>query len=173
MRRRGGEFLERHGQFETIMLENPTLEGYRDALRQLRDRLATRRSDRDRLIRRVALEPMQKNALPNTLALFFFAGIGGYERGSNFLLTRDTKVGGLADVANAPRTMMPVTQIQSSLREAAAASVLILDTNFTDIEEEGDPPPLLVNHAANQQPSRPHADRRLHTSRQMSRSLTL
>jgi hypothetical protein len=128
------EFLERHGQFETIMLENPTLEGYRDALRQLRDRLATRRSDRDRLIRRVALEPMQKNALPNTLALFFFAGIGGYERGSNFLLTRDTKVGGLADVANAPRTMMPVTQIQSSLREAAAASVLILDTNFTDIE---------------------------------------
>ena len=28
------EFLERHGQFETIMLENPTLEGYRDALRQ-------------------------------------------------------------------------------------------------------------------------------------------
>jgi hypothetical protein len=128
-------FLERYGQFETIMLESPTIEAYRDALRQLRDKLAPRRSDRGLPIRRVALEPVQqKNAPPNTLALFFFAGIGGYERGSNFLLTRNTKVGGLADVANATRAMMPVTQIQAGLREAAAASVLILDTNFTDIE---------------------------------------
>jgi hypothetical protein len=49
-------------------------------------------------------------------------------------MAHDTKLDGLNDVADAPRTMMPVAQIQASLRESATASVLILDTNFHDVD---------------------------------------
>jgi hypothetical protein len=128
-------FLERECHFETILLENPTLDNYRGALRQLQARLTEQRSGRRRPpIQRVAIEvkPAQPAVLPNTLALFFFAGNGVYLRGSNYLMARDTVADSLQSLA---QTMVPVAQIQASLRDSATASILILDTNFNDLEQ--------------------------------------
>jgi hypothetical protein len=127
-------FLERECFFETILLENPKLDSYRSALRRLQERLTDQKSGRLGLpIQRVALEvqPSTPTVLPNTLALFFFAGNGVYQRGSNYLMAQDTVADSLQSLA---RTMVPVSQIQAILRDSATASVLILDTNFNDLE---------------------------------------
>ena len=77
-------FLERDCHFETIVLQDPTLEAFHGGLRQLRTKLHEQRTGRLALpIQRVAItvEKADDVVLPNTLALFFFAGVGAYERG--------------------------------------------------------------------------------------------
>ena len=50
-------------------------------------------------------------------------------------MAHDTKLDGPGDLPKLVRTMMPIPQIQATLRANAAASVLILDTNFNDVEK--------------------------------------
>jgi hypothetical protein len=46
----------------------------------------------------------------------------------------------LSSLPNAPKTLMPLGEIQDELRYQAAASILVLDTNFMDIDRDTAPP---------------------------------
>jgi uncharacterized caspase-like protein len=70
--------------------------------------------------------------------LFFFAGAGAYQRGANYLMANDAD---LSSLPNAPKTLMPLSEIQDALRNRAAASILVLDTNFLDVDRDTAPPP--------------------------------
>ena len=71
--------------------------------------------------------------------LFFYSGAGGYLKGSNYLMASDAQD---LKLETAESTLMPLTEIQRDLRLTAAASVLILDTNFADLDPPKKPAPF-------------------------------
>ena len=67
----------------------------------------------------------------NTLLMFVFAGFGAYKSGANYLMTDDSDV---SRIETLPTTMIPLIKIQDAMRQAAAASIVILDSNFPDLD---------------------------------------
>jgi hypothetical protein len=65
--------------------------------------------------------------------MFVYSGFGTYKGGENYLMTDDTDLERPMEVFT--RTMMSLTWIQDRTRRAAAASILILDSNFPDLDK--------------------------------------
>jgi hypothetical protein len=65
----------------------------------------------------------------NTLAVFFLSGIGLYLNGGNYLAPLDADI---ESVEKAVATSIDLADVQSMLRQKAAASALVLDTGFHD-----------------------------------------
>jgi hypothetical protein len=134
------DFLETKGGFKTIVLKNPDRAAYRSAIAGI-DFSAVEhhgRSGRPFLHNAsVKLGPGPPRVFANTLLLFFYAGAGAYQRGANYLMANDAD---LSSLPNAPKTLMPLGEIQDELRYQAAASILVLDTNFMDIDRDTAPP---------------------------------
>jgi hypothetical protein len=59
-----------------------------------------------------------------------------YQKGANYLMANDADLGCLP---NAPKTLMPLSEIRDALRVRAAASILVLDTNFMDVDRDTAP----------------------------------
>jgi uncharacterized caspase-like protein len=130
------DFLETCG-FKTVLLKNPDRAAYRDALAQARFSEPERQGQYSvPFVRKVGLV-RSSSPPPNTLLLFFYSGAGGYQKGMNYLMARDAD---LSTMEAAPRTLMPLSEIQDGLRNQAAASIVILDTNFTDVDRASSPP---------------------------------
>jgi uncharacterized caspase-like protein len=67
---------------------------------------------------------------PNTLVVFFFAGNGLFVRGRNYVVPKDSKSDSPDSVE---QSGIEVGQLCSQLRSKSAASIVVLDTGFTDI----------------------------------------
>ena len=70
-------------------------------------------------------------SMTNTLAAIFFSGFGLARGGENYLALADSKGPKDEDIVD---SSLSVTDIQEALRRKAAASLLILDTNFERIQ---------------------------------------
>jgi hypothetical protein len=79
------------------------------------------------------LEPVTKagEPPPDTLLLFYFSGAGVSRAGANYIMCDDTDT---SIPENSWRTMLSVTEIRAWARANAAISVLILDTNFIEMD---------------------------------------
>jgi hypothetical protein len=139
-----GESLKKTG-FEVTLLLNPNFEDWKSAMARTAfedraDRPAKKQGSlRHSLVTKVAiggskLLPVYGEAA-NTLLLFFFAGAGLYYSGSNYLLTNDSYLDVSDKNEMAVNTFVPVSKIQEWARDRAAASVIVLDTNFTDLSK--------------------------------------
>ncbi len=74
------------------------------------------------------LQPLDKSP-DNSLALFFFAGQGLSVHGNDRIVMADSKI---VDESTATSGTVEVSRIRATMRDIAAASVVILDTNFSD-----------------------------------------
>ena len=68
---------------------------------------------------------------PDTLFFFYFSGAGVSRSGTNYIMCDDTDT---SIPESAWRTMISVNDIRAWSRANAAISVLILDTNFVDLD---------------------------------------
>jgi len=124
-------FLQEKCDFEVLRLENPDSKTFIDAFASISLAPPRKHGNPDPA-------PLHKTGLakndpdPNTLAMFVFAGFGAYKSGANYLMTDDSDVN-LIDTLTS--TMVPLIRIQDAMRQAAAASILILDSNFPDLEK--------------------------------------
>jgi hypothetical protein len=128
-------FLSERCGFDIVELKNPDLASFRQAFAKAAFKpLPKDGSLRNPLLHRAGLARVEEPATPaNTLLLLFFAGAGAYSKGENYLMADDSD---LHDVSLAPKTMIPLIEIQAKMRKAAAASILILDTNFGNVDPE-------------------------------------
>jgi hypothetical protein len=132
-------FLQDACGFAVVRLHNPDREALRSALARIDFAAAEKRGEANPLVRKTGLTlvPGAENdasvelAPPNTLLMFFFAGFGLYASGSNYLMTVDADARRLDTLV---QQMMPLTEVQDLLRRKAAASILVLDTNFPVLE---------------------------------------
>ena len=128
-------FLRDTCGFEVVRLKNPDLDTFRQAAAKspfaLPGRPAGGRVPVDpTLVQKAAIvweEKLPVSAPEDTLLLFVFAGTGASKGGTNYLMVDDADLNAPASLTI---TMMPLLEIQTALRRNAAASVLILDTNF-------------------------------------------
>lgn len=120
--------------FETQRITNPSREECEAAL----DKLSFNRGERHgdfqyRLIHRVGLKPRKTIEAPqDTLAFVFYSGTGVVVEGDYYMGMVDTKVASPKDIV---QTAVNLTQQQNKLRERAAASILVMDTNFNRFRE--------------------------------------
>ncbi len=130
------EALLNSAGFEVARLVNPKKADVKMGLAGVTfDELAKRRAQGDPVLPRVSFLPagfkQEKPAVEppdNTLAVLFFAGAGLVARGDDYLVLADTKVDTESAVVD---SALNVPEVQELLRRTAAASVIVLDTNFT------------------------------------------
>jgi hypothetical protein len=122
-------FLRERAGFEVIRLKNPDLAACRDVLSAAAQTLSRKQSGMRSLLHPAAIAVPPANAPPaDTLAFFFYSGVGASVRGSEYLATDDADVGNMQ--SGKSDGLLSLDEVQTTLRRAAAASVLILDTNF-------------------------------------------
>lgn len=119
-------YLERCG-FQVEALVNPRRSAIKDAMDSIKFEKRDTDYRRNNLIQKVSILPSPGAPPPNTMIAFFFSGAGGYRAGGNYIMTGDTKVAPLED---AHQSMLAVSDIQAWARRTAAASLIVLDTNF-------------------------------------------
>lgn len=122
-------FLKEAG-FDVQRLINPKKEQIAKALDDLKFDAPKKQGQLSNpLVHRVGLTPVAETPA-NTLALVFFSGYGVSIKGENYIAVADTKPSTEKD---ALETSFKLTTLQTNLRRKAAASVLVLDTNFTEL----------------------------------------
>jgi hypothetical protein len=133
-------FLQTKCGFAVTKLTNPDLRTFQSGLRDVTfSEQEKQGSLRNPLLHKVTAAKGLQAVKPaegprNTLFVFVYSGAGAYKTGSNYLMTYDAK-------ADPPERMweemMPLADIQDLMRKKAAASILILDTNFFDLDKVG------------------------------------
>lgn len=103
--------------FDVVALTNPTLAQARQAL----DRLSFQEEAADD----------GPSPPADTLIALFYAGAGVTHEGQNYLTMVSSGFATRLEIAN---TMLDVSLIENVLKQRAAASVIVLDTNFSDFE---------------------------------------
>lgn len=122
-------FLKEKCHFEVLKLHNPDSTAFLAAF-EAKSLVPTRKQG---LVGGALLHKVGLTIIPedNTLLMFVFAGFGAYKSGANYLMTDDSDVGRIELL---PTTMIPLIKIQDAMRQAAAASIVILDSNFPDLD---------------------------------------
>jgi hypothetical protein len=144
------DFLEKRCGFTTLLVKNPSRADYRTALAKMRFAGGGPQGPLAPLFHRASLSQRPPR---DTLLLFFYSGAGGYLRGANYLMASEGRTMTLDTIAS---TLMPLSEIQNDLRRQATASILILDTNFMDLEPPAKPaPPAPDKSPAVEPPDKP------------------
>lgn len=104
--------LFKRAGFEVKLLTNPTKIAFEHAVQETR----------------FSAESPQRN----TIAAFFFAGVGTYVSGTQYIIPADITQEELADkeVLVAENKLVGLPYLQDAFRKSAAASILIFDTDF-------------------------------------------
>jgi hypothetical protein len=131
-------FLEACG-YEVTHLVNPSLDKMRQAIKDAGFHNVEKTGYHfNTLVHRVGLavprdelSSVPSAFVPNTLFVFFYSGVGAYRAGTNYLMCDDSNVSKFED---SWKTMFSVTEIASQARLNAAASILVLDTEFPDLD---------------------------------------
>jgi hypothetical protein len=134
-------FLVAHGFKDRItVLEDPPRARVLDAIGSVRTAAAATAADSAWALRPVGLRlsasaaegNVETGAPPDTLLVAFYSGIGFRVGAERFLAVADTGAGAdpNSETANLADSALPVSTIEAALRKSAAASILILDTNF-------------------------------------------
>jgi hypothetical protein len=103
-------FLKNKCGFDVVRIKNPTGDEFGKALE--------------------AAAPPSRLDGKNCLSMFVFAGFGAYYRGENYLMTEDSDANRIEAL---PSTMIALSVVQDAMRKSAA-SAIILDTNFPDLD---------------------------------------
>jgi hypothetical protein len=138
-------FLKDRCGFEVVRLENPDTQAFTNVFSDLAVKRPTRQGylGQSPLLHKAGfrkINPDDSTAAQsiepddNTMVMFVFAGFGAYKGGENYLMTNNSDG---ARIETLTSTMVPLTPIQDALRRAAAASILILDSNFPDLDKLG------------------------------------
>jgi hypothetical protein len=124
-------FLQSCG-FEVTVLTNPKLDKLRQAIDDARFEEVKKTGQKTgSLVQPVSLEVKPTfSSVQNTMFMFFYSGTGAYRAGINYVVCDDTDFRELQD---SWKTMLSVTELLSQARANAVASILVLDTAFTDI----------------------------------------
>lgn len=132
---RAWEALLKRAGFETLRLRNPSPAECEAAFENLMfEREVKRGGFHNPLIQRVGLGPIEKQPEPpvDTLVFIFYSGTGFVVEGDHFMGMIDTQIASPKDVY---ATAVNLTRLQTNLRQRAAASILVMDTNFNRIRE--------------------------------------
>lgn len=126
------ERLLKQAGFETQRLSNPSRAECEVALDRLAfDRKEQRGEFQAHLIHRVGFGPNKVIEPPvETLAFVFYSGTGFVVEGDYFMGMVETQIASPEDIY---KTAVNLTGLQNALRERAAASILVMDTNFNRI----------------------------------------
>jgi hypothetical protein len=136
-------FLVAHGFKDRItLLEDPPRAPVLDAISSVRMAAAHTSTDSTGAFLPVGLRLSESapaphgdfatGAPPDTLLVVFYSGMGFRVGADLFLAVADTGAGTdrTSEPARVANSVVPVSAIEAAMRESAAASVLILDTNF-------------------------------------------
>jgi TIR domain/Caspase domain len=120
--------------FECSVLSTPDLPTARDQIEAMTFAAPEKKGALPSLVHRAGLklEPDQRDARgpDNTLVMFYFAGQGLSVDGKDYLTF---KVADLTSAQSVRATCLDVAELTSTLRRAAAASIIVLDTGFFEL----------------------------------------
>jgi TIR domain len=125
-------FLKAQCQFDVLRLENPDSQTFLAAIADISLGPAKKQgSTGSPLLHKAGFKSIEEPEA-NTLVMFVFAGFGAYKSGANYLMTDDSDIN---NIETLPQSMVPLIKIQDTMRQVAAASILILDSNFPDLDK--------------------------------------
>lgn len=143
--RRDGEawmtFLNQNG-FDVQVLHNPKFEEWKAAIARVSFNAPAKQGHLgSSLIQKAGLRSVEaRDSDRNTMIVFFFAGGGLYVNGGNYLFAADSHVWVNQKLDSDPkpgevalRSFVSVEKLQAWARHVAAASIIVLDTNFNDV----------------------------------------
>lgn len=137
-------FLKDKCGFEVLRIANPEKDSFHTAFDDLSLQRSTKqgRLGSSPLLHKAGFTGRKIEPVENALLRFVYSGFGAYRDGGNYLMTDDANLADIdrrdmIDHANewVEMHMMSLTWIQDRMRQAAAASILILDSNFPDIDK--------------------------------------